>query len=108
GPNGFLRVFRGMLHLGAAQIDASADYDRDNQSLRVTVRNAGSTPAELTARPRAYAEAPVQHVQLGGGESATLTWPIAASAHWYDLEIISADRLFYRRFAGHVETGASS
>ena len=42
-------------------------------------------------------------------QSIDIVWPLADSAHWYDLRLTSDhDKHFERRLAGHIETGQAS
>jgi len=75
----------------------------------VTVHNQGAAACDVILAPADYAkEAPRRHT-LAAGAAVTESWPIRASAHWYDLVVTSPDHPdFYRRMAGHIETGAPS
>ncbi|HUO21566.1 MAG TPA: phospholipase C, phosphocholine-specific [Caulobacteraceae bacterium] len=105
GPNGFLRRFQG--HAGEAlEVRVVAGHDLDTLALRL--RNTG--PASLAVRTaNAYDAGPVRAHTLGPGEETIDAWPIAQSAHWYDISVTLADDArFSRRLAGHVETGRPS
>ena len=107
GPNGFLRTFRGRYDQAAVQTDAA--YDPAGERIVVTVHNQGAAACDVILAPADYAkEAPRRHT-LAAGAAVTESWPIRASAHWYDLVVTSPDHPdFYRRMAGHIETGAPS
>lgn len=106
GPNGFFRDYRSSF---ATTLDTSASYDAASQSLIVSVRNTGGAPQVVAIAPRAYAATPAQTATLATGASIETRWPIADSAHWYDIVLTApSDPSFLHRLAGHIETGAPS
>jgi phospholipase C len=104
GPNGFLRGYRGQAKAG---VEVAAHYDPARQSLVIALRNDGATAVTLKAA-EAYAKTARTH-RLNPGDRAEQAWPIADSAHWYDVSLtLAEDPGFLRRLAGHVETGQAS
>ncbi|HJR75160.1 MAG TPA: phospholipase domain-containing protein, partial [Luteimonas sp.] len=112
GPNGFLREFKGdprRAGRGGARPEAEADYDAVGGRLILRLRNDGEAACLLTVAVNRYGNAPAREHILAPGARIEDAWPIAASDHWYDVSVTSdSDRAYLRRFAGHVETGASS
>ncbi len=105
GANGFLRQYRGAPGGG---MEATAIADSARQALVITLRNSGSAPVAATIRMRAYGNRG-ENITVPPGQSVQSVWPTQASANWYDVEVTSAaDAHFLRRFAGHIETGATS
>jgi phospholipase C len=104
GPNGYLRQFKG----GRSGVEVISRYDAASGRLVLTLHNAGPSPVTLTVA-EAYSKAPPRSHALTSGASLEDAWPIAASAHWYDVSVTAAeDAGFLRRLAGHVETGRPS
>jgi len=113
GPNGFLRTFGGDLELatsgGSASPEVAASYDATGDALVLHVTNEGAAACTITLTPNNYSdEAPADYALAAGG-SVDIAWPLAASAHWYDITLTSDhDKRYQRRLAGHVETGQPS
>jgi phospholipase C len=104
GPNGFLRVFENAApHNGLA---VTSGYGAATQELLLILHNPGSDAIEVSSRPLAYWNAPARTRRLGPGETAQDRWPVAASDHWYDIELRSGTARW--QLAGHVETGRPS
>ena len=113
GPNGFLRVFQGDLlkatASGGANPELRIEYDPVNERLLLRFTNSGTGACRLSLRPNHYSSAAPRSYPLAPGASVDDSWPLAASAHWYDLSLSSDhDTTYLRRFAGHVETGRPS
>jgi phospholipase C len=104
GPNGSVHGFEDTAPFTA--LTAESRYDAATQELVLTIRNTGDRLREFTVQPILYAPAVARHHRLSPGESLSDRWPIAASDHWYDIELRSGD--FRRRWAGHMETGQPS
>jgi phospholipase C len=105
GPNGFLRGFRGAATPGA---EVAARHDAARGRLVLIIRNDGHAPVEVRVAD-AYSKAPARTHRLAPGGRIEDAWPIAASAHWYDLSVTTpSDPAYLRRLAGHVETGRPS
>ncbi|MER5884763.1 phospholipase C, phosphocholine-specific [Streptomyces sp. NPDC001941] len=104
GPNGFLRSFRNPGRTAGAE--ARARHNGTTGNLDLTFTNAGTADAYLTVAG-AYGGAP-QTFTVRPGATVNHTVDLRASGRWYDVTVTAqgvAD--FRRRFAGHVETGAS-
>jgi phospholipase C len=104
GPNGFLRVFEDTAPFSA--VTASVGYDSATGELIFVLHNAGATPREYTTHPLAYSDEAAREHLLAPGETRQDRWPIAASDHWYAIELRSGTAV--RQFAGHIETGRVS
>ena len=104
GPNGFLRVFANTAPANPVEIQSR--YDDVAQELVVQLHNRGSVATEIIARPLAYILAPPRRYQLPPGQTREGRWAIAASDHWYDIELRSSAAIW--RLAGHMETGRPS
>jgi phospholipase C len=104
GPNGFLRRFRDVAPYAAVAVESR--YDAASQELVLALRNTGAAAVEISARPLAYSGAPARSYHLAAAEMVEDRWPIAASDHWYDIELASGRAVW--RLAGHVETGRTS
>ncbi|MDR3510608.1 MAG: phospholipase C, phosphocholine-specific [Caulobacteraceae bacterium] len=104
GPNGFVRTYRG----DGPAVEVEARYDAARARLVLDIRNEGTTTLTVQVAD-AYSKAPARSHRLAAGARAQDAWPIAASAHWYDLSVGLAEQPgFLRRLAGHVETGRPS
>ncbi|MES2295000.1 MAG: phospholipase C, phosphocholine-specific [Pseudomonadota bacterium] len=104
GPNGFLRVFANAAPVNAVEVQSR--YDDLAQELVIQLHNPGPAATELIARPLAYIAAPSRRYQLAPGQTRESRWAIAASDHWYDIELRSGAAIW--RLAGHMETGRPS
>ena len=104
GPNGFHRRYRG------TGVDSSAptsglQYDKERMTLAIA--NPGSKPATVTIS-NSYGGKP-QSRTLPPKGSTQIVIPLHPSAHWYDVSIAWRENpAYFRRFAGHVETGEAS
>ena len=112
GPNGLLREFRGDLALagaGRAQPELELIYDPNGGRVILRLRNTGTATCTLTVKPNRYSSAPARTHVLVAGASVDDSWNIAASGHWYDLNVTSSsDATWLRRLAGHMENGLAS
>lgn len=104
GPNGFLRRFAATAPYPAVAIDAG--YNAGHDSLILTLHNDGPAAQQVILRLRDYTTIPPRQLHLAPGARHDEHWPIAASDHWYDLEIEGAGMVW--RLAGHCETGRPS
>jgi phospholipase C len=106
GPNGFRRYYRG--GSTGTPLQATVVAQSTQQTLLVTLRNAGTAPIVAGLRARAHADFH-RDVSVGPGESVQTVISTHDSANWYDVEVTcAADPHFAHRFAGHIETGAAS
>jgi phospholipase C len=106
GPNGFLRSFAGRADGAARGLEADFKHDGMGERVLVVLRNTGGTALSATVRPIGYVAASAQTRELAPGASAEVSFDVAASARWYDLEAVTpAEPGWRRRFAGCAETG---
>lgn len=113
GPNGFLREFAGSVRdataTALANPEVASSYDAASGALVLHLTNHGSAECVLTLSANHYVDGAPQTVTVGAGQTAQASWPIAAHANWYDLDIASShDAGWRRRLAGHIENGAPS
>ncbi|MGH8173551.1 MAG: alkaline phosphatase family protein, partial [Rhodanobacteraceae bacterium] len=113
GPNGFLRTFAGDMILAtdgsSANPEITATYDALSNTLLLHVVNDGAADCTLTLRANHYSDAAPESHTVAAGTSIDIAWPLAASAHWYDITLTSDhDDWYKRRLAGHIETGQPS
>ncbi|CAM5616035.1 phosphocholine-specific phospholipase C [Streptomyces xanthochromogenes] len=106
GPNGFLRTFRSPGKTAGPEV--TARHNAGTGNLDLTMTNAGKTTVHLkVANAAAYGGA-TQTFTVAAGATVKFTVDLRAGKSWYDVSVTSdADTTFLRRFAGHVETGAS-
>jgi phospholipase C len=104
GPNGLYRRYKGAGVQPAAPTTALAPaHDR----MTLTVTNPGDKPATVTFASSYGGKAETRVLPPKG--KADLAFPLKPSAHWYDLGVTwKEDTAYFRRFAGHVETGEPS
>ncbi|GAB3830831.1 phosphocholine-specific phospholipase C [Kribbella italica] len=104
GPNGFLRGFRGKPVPGP---EVKARHNARTGDLDLTITNSSAVDHHLTVT-NAYGGRPKQ-LKVRAGTSAKYTVDLHHSHSWYDVELTStADDVWHRRLAGHVETGRPS
>lgn len=104
GPNGFLRGFQDAAPYTA--IASESRYDSATGELVLVIHNAGKDTQEIITRPVRYLTEPSRRHRLAPGDEVEDRWAIAASGHWYDIELHCGDLI--RRWAGHIETGNPS
>jgi phospholipase C len=109
GPNGFYRRFAG-------RTDQALSVTLTEATGGVVVAIANSGAVSRTVRAAMDEPYPIddgslrqRKVAVGPGQTAQISWELAASDEWYSLTVL-ADGLpdFRQRFAGHVETGRAS
>jgi phospholipase C len=105
GPNGFLRRFAG----GAAEgPEVEAAYLPRPGRIVLILKSPGAA-RRLTVTPGVYRHGLARVHELEAGGTATDSWPIGRSAHWYDLIVTAeAEPRWLRRLSGHLETGRPS
>jgi len=113
GPNGFLRIFVGDMIVATSGSGASpevvASYDAVGDNLMLHLVNDGAADCVLTLSANRYFDVPAQTIALAAGQSADIAWPLADSARWYDISLVSDhDKWYQRRLAGHIENGQPS
>jgi phospholipase C len=115
GPNGFYRAVKGSFAPNpAAELEVHTEYDtirsRDGvltSGINLKLRNMGAAECEVSIL-NGYTQR-TETVKVSAGGSAIRHWPLEASTGWYDAMVgVSADVLFLRHIAGHVETGRDS
>ncbi len=104
GPNGFLRRFTAKAQTPAVVI--ASRYDAGEESLVLRLNNQSSGAISISVAPGTYAHDPARRHRIEAGATLEDRWPIAASDHWYDLEVRCTGATW--RFAGHCETGRPS
>ena len=105
GPNGFHRLFRGSA--GSERIETELLVERASRTLRLRIRNAGSTAAAVLVSAAAYRVDGPWARTVAAGDAQELSWSLAPSEGWYDFTLSGPDG-FTRRFAGHLEDGQAS
>ena len=107
GPNGFLRQFRQGSR--TRDVDISTHYDPVDEALVIRIDNHGTGALAVTSSANFYSTEKPRSLTVAAGSSTEDRWPIASSAHWYDVSVrLAGDTEYLRRFAGHVETGRPS
>lgn len=111
GPNGFYREFMGNEH--EPLIEIACGYERKgktftgNIALQLNNRDAANVYT-VEIIDNAYKSGNHKKV-LAGGAKSSLVLDLSKSFGWYDFSVrISGNRVFERRYAGHVETGKNS
>lgn len=112
GPNGSLFHFKGRCSSTAraddAKPEANVHYDKRSGDVYLTLTNNGLAPCALTVG-NSYGEAEPRNYDLAAGATIEDSWLLASSSGWFDLSVEDKkDPSFFRRFAGHVETGRPS
>ncbi len=113
GPNGFFREYIGNAANPVALVQCADRVIAPGKAeLVLNLENPASQPLTVELTPNAYKFSVVRQVLGAAGTKssrATMRFPLADSFGWYD---VSARLLSYpsfeQRYAGRVETGASS
>lgn len=109
GPNGFWRRLAGPLGDTAPAIDVALVQLPTQGAAELVLRNRGTAPARVSIGMDERYPVQGQRVRaftLAPGETLRDRWLLAASDHWYDLDmILQSHPSFRRRFAGKIETG---
>ncbi|MGJ7613330.1 MULTISPECIES: phosphocholine-specific phospholipase C [unclassified Variovorax] len=112
GPNGFHRHFMGnleALRTSAANPEVRVCYDIANGNVHLQMLNSGERGCKFTIRAVAYRVDGPWEASVAGGATAEQLWALSTSGQWYDFDVTcDADPVYYRRFAGRVETGRHS
>jgi phospholipase C len=113
GPNGFLYEINGTQPTSSTTVlpEVTATVDAAGGRVVLTLTNTGSAACTFTVaiNNTAYSKATPHTFKVSADTSTTSAWDVTQSAYWYDLVVtVDADAAFRRRFAGHVETGATS
>ena len=109
GPNGFHRRFTGTMREGA--IGLSSVLDTRRRELRITLSGASGKPFQASAQGMAYPadQKPRVFPPLGADGTSSLTFPLARTGGWYDVQVIAGAPVWdVTRLAGRLETGSPS
>lgn len=106
-----MREFQGQQqHQIEVQLESMNNNTPNEQSpvLKVTLTNSAMQQQTLQISDTFYG-APEQHLTLAAQSSQTLYVNVENSFGWYDLQVrLPGDKVYLRRFAGHIETGRAS
>ncbi|MFD7919262.1 phosphocholine-specific phospholipase C [Streptomyces sp. NPDC059740] len=103
GPNGFLRTFRGKV---TADLRVTAHENRATGGVELVLASHGRADCHLTVTD-GYGDAE-HRLTVRAGRSSRHAVAARRAHRWYDLTVrCEDDPGFLRRFAGHVETGAT-
>ncbi|MFD7342242.1 phosphocholine-specific phospholipase C [Streptomyces violascens] len=106
GPNGFLRTFQSPGKTAGPEV--TARHNAGTGNLDLTMTNAGKATAHLKVANASVYGGASQTFTVATGATVKFTVDLRGSKSWYDVSVTSdADATFLRRFAGHVETGAT-
>jgi phospholipase C len=114
GPNGFFREYIGLKQVAGLEI--GCDYERKllysgklTGNLLLQVENTGTGHHHhIMIRDNAYKAKPISRL-LKGGSKATIRLDLQRSFGWYDFTVsVEGNKIYSKRYAGHVETGADS
>ena len=107
GPNAFLRVFKGSIASGKANIASSITYDIHGNGVVLGTHNRSETAFKVSILDN-YTHQRVEFT-LRAGEERSEFWSLERSYGWYDFRITTgSDSSFQHRLAGHLETGRDS
>jgi phospholipase C len=107
GPNGFLRVFKGSIASGKANIASSLTYDIHSNGVILGTHNRSGIPAKVSVLDN-YSHQKIEF-RLEAEQERSEFWALERSYGWYDFRIAtSSDSSFQHRLAGHLETGRDS
>lgn len=105
-PNGFVREFKGRLSARAAVPEMAVRCDAARRIIEVVARNTGDTAFEFSLLANAYRSDGPWTWKVAPGRQIRHECSLVESSNWYDFTASGA--AFVRRFAGRIETGASS
>ena len=107
GPNAFLRVFKGSISSGKANIASSITYDIHSNGVVLGTHNRSEAAFKVSILDN-YTHQRVE-LTLRAGEERSEFWSLERSYGWYDFRITTgSDSSFQHRLAGHLETGRDS
>ncbi|MDA8115084.1 MAG: phospholipase C, phosphocholine-specific [Acidithiobacillus sp.] len=101
GPDGFIRTVSGQ---GDSYLHLDSEGEKRGD-LALILHNTDHQTLAIHIHDLSYGVESRQF-QLTPGETRRLSWPLANSHHWYDLEVRTATHSW--RLAGHVEDGKES
>ncbi|MFG3281855.1 phosphocholine-specific phospholipase C [Streptomyces sp. NPDC048111] len=106
GPNGFLRTFQNPGKTAGPEV--TARHNAGTGRLDLTMTNAGGATVHLKVASAAAYGGATQTFTVAAGATVKFSVDTRAGKSWYDVSVTSdADTTFLRRFAGHIETGAT-
>jgi phospholipase C len=107
GPNAFLRVFKGSIARGQADIASSITYDIHGNGVILGIENRSGDLSAVSVFD-SYTNKTIEYTLRPNGEVSEF-WALEKSYGWYDFTITTgADPGFQQRLAGHLETGRDS
>ena len=107
GPNAFLRVFKGSIATGKANLVSSITYDIHSNGVVLGIQNRTETAFTVNVFDL-YTHRKVELELEADGELSEF-WSLDRSYGWYDFWITTrSDPGFKHRLAGHLETGRDS
>jgi phospholipase C len=106
GPNGFQRRFAGAMGTNYTPIELSSSLDLNSGGVAITFTNWSAQPVGITVRNNLNA-GDVRYYALSSNAATTdLFLAVTNNQGRYDLSATTtADPLYVRRLAGHIETG---
>ena len=109
GPNGFYRAFHG--DSTPSPIVVRCAYDRTTKGLtgnvEARVKNLSAKPVTVTVADNSY-KTGTQSRELAPGEQVSVLVEASKSHGWYDFTVQAHGASSSTRYAGRVETGATS
>ncbi|MCJ2188465.1 phosphocholine-specific phospholipase C [Novosphingobium beihaiensis] len=108
GPNGWLRELAGDAGKESLRTPVIVLDESDPDILRLSIVNMSGSAETFAITAPVYGEIEPVSLTLASGEQRSLTIPVAANDHWYDLHVAQEGAALRRRFAGHAETGRAS
>ena len=119
GPNGFYREFKGSAEDPLLTVNHGYGYSggmratgrwvgRATGDIEVYLQNSGDHPLEVTLKDASYGLA-MQTVRLQPRDQKRVSFESSKSEGWYDLVVtVDGHEKFFKRFAGHADTGRIS
>src|SRR3984957_15811519 len=107
GPNAFLRVFKGSIVRGKADIATNLTYDIRSNGVVLGIHNRTGIERKISVFD-GYTQKEIEFKLPPNGELSDF-WSLDRSYGWYDFKIMThSDSSFLHRLAGHLETGRDS
>jgi phospholipase C len=107
GPNAFLRIFKGSIASGKANIATNITYDIRSNGVVLGIHNRTDTASKVSVSDH-YTHRTIEFTLEPNGELSEF-WSLDRSSGWYDFTIRTrSDSSFENRLAGHLETGRDS
>ncbi len=113
GPNGFFREFKG--NASDPNISVTCEYERTKKNtkkltgnIKLIIKNTGNQSLTVEITDNAYKSGSHKKV-LAAMSSASIVLDLSKSFAWYDFSVkVKSNKVFEKRYAGHVETGMPS